>query len=212
MTTLKQTIDAMAGLLERQAEVQLEIIDRLGAVEGKPTSAPAQVAASPKRTRIVSASPELQALRGQIKRQAKANLIDKCAGHSPAAINTFVLAGSKAAREFMRGERTEAKSLEEFALVPGSAAHSYASAVAGGASPQVTATPKAKARAKGVKATAVQAKPSTKTDKALDAAMTDAQLLKSRPASASQAPAAIRTWLWRTRERIAGRDPMRAKA
>jgi hypothetical protein len=205
----KATEDKLLEAIGVLSQAVTGIAGRLDNLE-ESTPTPAQVAASPKRTRVVSASPELQALRGQIKRQAKAHLIDRCVSHSPAALNTFMLAGSKAAREFMRGERTEAKGREEFALVPGSAAHSYASAIAGGASPQVTATPKARAKATPAKARA--AKPTAKNGKALDAAMTDAQLLRSRPASASQAPAAIRTWLWRTRERIAGRDPMRAKA
>lgn len=203
-------IDTLITAVEALVESQQAVIERVNALETTPAHATPTVSTSPKRTRVVSASPELQALRGQIKRQAKANLIDKCVGHSPAALNTFMLAGSKAAREYMRGKRTEPKSLEEFALVPGSAAYQYASAVAGGASPKVTATPKARART--ARATAVQAKPSAKNGKALTVNMTDAQLLKSRPANASQAPAAIRTWLWRTRERIAGRDPMRAKA
>ena len=48
--------------------------------------------------------------------------------------------------------------------------------------------------------------------KAMHADMTDAQLLEFRPAGQSDAKAATTTWLWRTRERIAGRDPMRSSA
>ena len=50
----------------------------------------------------------------------------------------------------------------------------------------------------------------SKSTKTMNADMTDAQLLTFRPAGQSDAIAATRTWLWRTRERLAGRDPMRS--
>lgn len=212
---LEAVVQGQAAILEFLKSTQGGSVAQVASEpDGDPTPQPVTT-----RTRIVASSPELLALRGMVKQPRKANLADKCAKHSPAALQTFVLAGSRAAREYMRGERKQATAAEDFALVPGSTAHKYAMAVADGGPAEVKATTR-KVKPGTIRATLETGKvkampkgkrePKAKPDKSHDG-MSDAQLLQYRPKDASQAPAAIRTWIWRKREIMAGRDPYRSK-
>jgi hypothetical protein len=141
-----------------------------------------------KVTTIKADDPELLSLRGQITREGKARLIDKCAAHSVDALRTLILAGGKAAREFMGGKRAVPSAEEVFHLVDsanGRYAHALLGRMESGKGPTVVTS-------------------HTKTVGAakMTADMTDEQLLKHRPAGASNKYAARHAWLKRTRANL----------
>lgn len=214
-----RTETAILEAITAQQDVLRGLLDRMEAVEhGVPEvevtshdAAPKAAPKTPKVTTITADDPELLSLRGQITREGKAKLIDKCATHSTDALRTLILAGGRAAREFMADKRKAATAEEEYHMVDstnGRYARAMLERLASGKGATVVTS--------HTKASKVQARPRRKTPSAPDgkltADMNDQQLLKHRPKGASDAPAAKRTWLWRTRERIAGRDPMRARS
>jgi hypothetical protein len=141
-----------------------------------------------KVTTIKADDPELLSLRGQITREGKARLIDKCAAHSVDALRTLILAGGRAAREFMADKRTAATADEEFHLVDsanGRYAHARLGRMESGKGPTVVIS-------------------HTKTVGAakMTADMTDEQLLAHRPVGASNKYAARHAWLKRTRANL----------
>ncbi len=201
MTTKTET--AILEAVTEQQKVLKILLDRMDALEEKPevvevTSHDAAIAAPKKVTTLKTDDPELVALRGAITRPAKADLIDKCAQHSHDALQTMILAGSKAAREFMRGDIQLPKSEGEFHLRLESSNGKYAHALLGrlekGKSPTVV-TSHTRSR--------MSAGQEDKLKGLLGRAdMSDKELLKFRPKGASEKYAAKHAWLKRTRANL----------
>ncbi len=193
MTTKTET--AILEAVTEQQKVLKILLDRMDALEATPevvevTSHDAAVTAPKKVTTLKTDDPELVALRGAITRPAKANLIDKCAQHSHDALQTMILAGSKAARDFMRGDIQLPKAEGEFHLRSESSNGKYAHALLGRLE-------------KGKSPTVVTSHTRTVADPSMTASMSDKELLKFRPKGASEKYAARHAWLKRTRAGLA---------
>ncbi|KKN72509.1 hypothetical protein LCGC14_0410130 [marine sediment metagenome] len=130
------TIEALQAIMGALHEMDARL-DKLETPETVTAHSAAKPQGQPEETvtQIKTDDPELVALSSQIARQSKVKLLNRCATHSVAAIRTYMLAGGKQARMFMRGDRTEAKEREAFAMLDGSdgrpksVSYQYASAL-----------------------------------------------------------------------------------
>lgn len=143
----------IAALQQVLAPIREEVASLKAQVEGQnvPRERKTQTreaiknAPAPVKTLLTNLSPKLAGLRGMVK-QAKANMLDKCAAHSLEAVQTYRAAGGQAARAFIANGAHDAEintiNGDEFTItvpcttrdvrtgmVPGSAAFQYAIAL-----------------------------------------------------------------------------------